>query len=444
MHAALRADAVVKAAVKKLKRIEQISTMKKLYNSLFLVALMAIATVAQINAQGITSPYSKFGYGLLGDGATGIQRTMGGVGYAMQDGKLVNAMNPASYAATDSLTFLFDMGLDLNQSWSQDGSEKGSAFGGGLDYIAMQFRIAKNMGVSAGVIPFSAVGYNYGKDIENGTDRRTGDGGINQLYVGYGIAPFKGFSVGFNASYMFGTTANSILASSTGASSTTLYERIMKVRDWNLQFGVQYTYKFNRRNRATIGIVYSPGKSFHGDTWGTYYDSQDKELSSTDTISMSGRYDQAATYGAGLSYTYNNRLTAEIDFTYQPWKKAKFSPLPSFDTDGTTLQFNDRWKVGAGLAFTPNPRGGFFKRATYRLGAYYNNDYMNIQGNGVRDYGASLGVSLPAPGGKTLVNIGLEYKHRYSSPTVMVKEDYLNITIGVTFNEMWFWQNKIR
>ena len=418
--------------------------MKKVYSTLFLVALMAIATVAQLNAQGITSPYSKFGYGLLGDGATSIQRNMGGVGYAMQNGKMVNAMNPASYAATDSLTFLFDMGLDLNQSWSQDGSEKGTSFGGGLDYIAMQFKIAKNMGMSAGVIPFSSVGYNYGKDIENGSDQRSGEGGINQLYVGYAIAPVKGLSVGFNAAYMFGTTVNDILASSTGAGSTTLYERIIKVRDWNLQFGAQYTINLNRKNRATIGLVYSPGKSFHGETWGTYYDSQDKKFQSTDTIGLGGRYSQPATYGAGLSYTFNNRLTAEVDFTYQPWKNAKFTPLPSFDTEGTTLNFNNRWKVAAGLAYTPNPRGGYLKRTTYRMGGYYNNDYMNIRGNSVRDYGVSAGVSLPVPGGKTLVNIGVEYKHRYSSPTVMVKEDYLNITLGVTFNESWFWQNKIR
>lgn len=418
--------------------------MKKVYSTLLLMAVMVIATVAQLNAQGITSPYSKFGYGLLGDGATGIQRSMGGVGYAMQNGKLVNAMNPASYAATDSLTFLFDMGLDLNQSWSKDGDDKGSAFGGGLDYIAMQFRVAKNMGASIGVIPYSAVGYKYGKDIDNGSDLRTGEGGINQLYVGYGIQPLKGLSLGVNASYVFGTTANSIYVTSTGAGSTTLYERIMKVRDWNLQFGAQYTKVFNRKNRATIGVVYSPGKSFHGDTWGTYYDSQDQKLTSTDTISMGGKYDQAATYGVGLSYTYNNRLTAELDFTYQPWKNAKFAPLPSFDTEGTTLDFNNRWKVAGGLAYTPDPRGGYLKRSTYRIGAYYNNDYMNIRSNGVRDYGASLGVSLPAPGGKTLINIGVEYKHRYSSPTVMVKEDYLNITVGVTFNEMWFWQNKIR
>ncbi|MGM9804076.1 MAG: OmpP1/FadL family transporter [Muribaculaceae bacterium] len=416
--------------------------MKKVYSLILLVALMTIATVSQLSAQGITSPYSKFGYGLLGDGATGLQRSMGGVGYAMQNGRIVNPMNPASYAATDSLTFLFDMGLDLSQSWSTDGEDSGNSFGGGLDYIAMQFPIAKNMGASIGVIPFSAVGYQYGKDIDNGTDNRVGDGGINQLYAGYAIRPVKGLSVGFNASYVFGTMVNDIYVGNN--TSTTLYERIMKVRDWGLQFGAQYTHEFNRRNRATVGVVYSLGKSLHGDTWGSYYDSQDNQLTNTDTISMAGNYEIPATYGAGVSYTYNNRFTAEVNFTYQPWKDAKFTPIPTFDTEGTSLNFNNRWKVAAGLSWQPDPRAGYFKRTVYRVGAYYNNDYMNIKGNDVRDYGVSAGVSLPVPGGKTMVNIGVEYKRRTSSPTVLVKEDYLNITLGVTFNEMWFWQNKIR
>ena len=89
-------------------------------------------------------------------------------------------------------------------------------------------------------------------------------------------------------------------------------------------------------------------------------------------------------------------------------------------------------------------RGSYGKRITYRAGAYYNRDYMNIRGNQVRDYGVGVGVSLPVPAGKTFVNLGVEYKHRESSPAKLVTEDYINITLGVTFNEMWFWQNKIR
>ena len=40
------------------------------------------------------------------------------------------------------------------------------------------------------------------------------------------------------------------------------------------------------------------------------------------------------------------------------------------------------------------------------------------------------------------INLGFEYKRRQTSPVKLVTEDYFNITLGINFNEMWFWQNK--
>ncbi len=105
-----------------------------------------LTSILSLEAQnGTMTPYSSYGLGVLRDGATSAQRTMGGVGYAMRSGRQINAMNPASYAAIDTLTFLFDMGIDLTslkQSEVVDGKTlKDSNFGGGLDYVTMQFPI---------------------------------------------------------------------------------------------------------------------------------------------------------------------------------------------------------------------------------------------------------------------------------------------------------------
>ena len=62
----------------------------------------------------------------------------------------------------------------------------------------------------------------------------------------------------------------------------------------------------------------------------------------------------------------------------------------------------------------------------------------------MKEYGVSLGFGLPAPGSKTVVNIGLEWKHRQGTPNALIKEDYLNITLGINVNELWFFQSKIR
>lgn len=404
-------------------------------------ALLIAAGAGSAGAQSSTSPYSKIGYGLLGENATGLQRSMGGVGFAMQNGRQINAMNPASYASVDSLTFLWDIGLDLTNVWAKENGVSGHAFGGGLDYINAAFKLAKHVGGSFGVVPFSSVGYTFGNKLENSsTETRIGSGGISEFYVGAAWEPVRGLSAGFNVSYMFGTIYNDSYVYST---STTLYERAMEIRDWNINIGVQYKMQLNPKDNLVIGLTYSPKKSFHGHTWGAYYDSnQDTEADTVGYTSMSGKYQKPNTFGVGLSYNHSDRLSAELDFTYQDWAKAKYTPLEGFES--SDLKFDNRWKVAAGVQYTPNPRGSYLKRMTYRFGGHYNHDYVNVNGNNVRDYGLGLGFTFPAPAGKTLVNLGFEWKHRYTKPTNLISEDYLNITLSVTFNEMWFWKNKIR
>lgn len=407
---------------------------------------MAIASMIGAQAETpTTSPYSRYGYGLLNDNASAAQRSMGGVGYAMNSGRQINVMNPASYAAIDTLTFLFDMGLDFTSIWSKEGDTSEKNFGGGLDYITMQFPLGKYMGASIGLLPYSSVGYAFGSEILNGTSSRQGVGGLNQLYAGVSGRLFKGFSIGTNISYLFGNLINDSYTV-TESNGTSLFERVMEVRDWHIQFGLQYSLDFDKRNRATVGVVYTPGKTLLGHAYGVYYDvNQDVENGTykADTVgytSLKGNYSLPDTWGAGLSYQWDNRLMAEVDFTYQPWSKAKYAGIEDFEN----MEFNDRWEIAAGLQFTPKLRGNYVQRIAYRCGAFYNNDYIKIGDNSVREYGVSVGFGLPTIAAKTVINLGFEYRHRQANPNPLIKENYFNITLGVNFNELWFWQNKIR
>ena len=400
------------------------------------MALGCGAALAQI----VTTPYSKMGYGLLSDNVSSIQRSMGGVGYAMRGGRIVNVMNPASYAHVDSLTFLWDVGIDLTNLWSKENDNKGYNFGGGLDYLTGHFKVAKGLGAAFGLLPYSSVGYSYGGTIDGGSETRSGNGGFNQLFVGVGYEPLKNLSVGLNFAYLFGTTTNTTMITST---SSSYFTRSMKIRDWNAQVGVQYSLPLaNGRDMLTVGATFQPKKSFHGDTWGTSYDTQDSKVDTVGMTSMSGNYEQPASIGVGLSYNVNRKLTIEADYTFQKWSTAKYQPISGFEPQA--MRFDDRWKIAAGLQYTPNKRGSYVGAMSFRAGAFYNHDYLNYSGNNIRDYGASIGVGLPAPNGKTTVNLGLEWRHRESSPTQLISENYLNITLGVNFNELWFWKSRIR
>ena len=138
---------------------------------------------------------------------------------------------------------------------------------------------------------------------------------------------------------------------------------------------------------------------------------------------------------------------AEVDLTYQPWEDAKSAPIVNENTGEVVFdntKFDNRWKIATGVQYTPKARGNYLQRITYRIGGFYNHDYVLVNGNNLCDYGLTAGFGLPAPKSKTVINLGFEWRRREASPNTLIKEDYFNITLGINFNEMWFWRNKIR
>ena len=411
---------------------------------------MGVASIIGTAHADVNTPYSMYGYGMIGDRATSMQRQMGGIGYAMQSGRQINVMNPASYASIDSLTFLWDMGANMNMQWSQDNTGKTHGYGGGLDYVTMEFPLSKYMGMSIGMVPVTQVGYAFGDDIKFGARQNQGNGGLTEAYAGLS-GRIKGLSLGVNVSYDFGTIQNDVYAtpiSNSQAGSQSLFEQVMQIRDWNIVAGIQYRQPINRYNTVTVGATYSPKKSFHGNTWLTLQDLTSD--SRPDTIAWSGmkdKYYSPQTFGVGLAYTHEkvHRIMVEADFTMQQWSDAPFSSLE--DESGQVvfqgMKFADRQKFAVGGEYTHNVRGSYFERMPWRLGAFFTDDYLKIDGNRMKEYGVSLGTGFAAPGGKTMINLGLGWRHRQTSPVNLLSENYFNIMVGVNFNEVWFFKRKI-
>lgn len=411
---------------------------------LFMAAGTAVAF-----AQNSTTPYSMYGYGILSDRATSMQRQMGYTGYAMNSGRQINVMNPASYAAMDSLTFLFDMGADVSILSQKEGDLKDRSTGGGLDYITMQFPLSKFMGGSIGLLPYSSVGYSFGTPVKHGALTNQGSGGINQAYAGV-AGKVAGFSLGLNFAYSFGNIINDHFASpQTGGQA--LVEHVMEIRDWDIWFGAQYTARLSRNDRMVLGVTFSPKKSLHGKTWVTTQETKmDSEPDTIASMNIKGNYYTPMSLGVGLSYTHDrtSKWSVAADVTYQEWSKAKYASMHEINNPNEIafkgMNFDNRIRYALGGEYVPNQRGNFFQQIAYRTGAYFNDDYIKIDGNRLREYGVTAGFGLPVPEGKTLINLGFEWKHRAGTPQKMISENYFNITLGINFNELWFWQRKIK
>ena len=88
---------------------------KKRYFSIIALCILTLTVFAQEAIQ-TNSPYSRYGFGTLTDQSGSNSKAMGGIGYALRNGFHVNPANPASYSAVDSLTFIFDLGMTLQNA----------------------------------------------------------------------------------------------------------------------------------------------------------------------------------------------------------------------------------------------------------------------------------------------------------------------------------------
>ncbi len=377
------------------------------------------------------TPYSQYGYGTLDDNATGNQRAMGGTGIGMRNNLQLNMMNPASYTAIDSLTFMFDFSIDYKASWYNEAGAKAQGQGGGLNYFAMQFRLGKNVAGSIGLTPVSHVQYTYGNRIANGTYTRAGEGGLSQAYVGVAYQPWKWVSLGINFGYMFGKIENSTQVAT--EPSTGGYYKIMSVNDFRLQAGIQFPIEINKKNNLTLGMTYTMGKPTLGTV--TAYATH----SDTTTTQMRDYYSMPHCFGAGISYTFDQRVTAAVDARYDMWKDAKFYN-PNTES---MMRMSNRMRFSGGVEYRPKLFSSrYVDYIRYRVGGFYEQSYIMVGNNHVREFGVTCGLGFPLSNDKSILNVSFEYSHRNGYPQHLLSEDHLAIVISMTFNEMWFWQRK--
>ena len=128
-----------------------------LFKRLINICLFCIVATAAMAQSGTNSPYTRYGFGQLSDQSFGNSKAMGGIAYGLRDGLHINAANPASYSAVDSLTFLFDAGMSLQNTNFKESGVKTNANNSTIGYIAIQFRRWERMGMTLGFLPYSIV-----------------------------------------------------------------------------------------------------------------------------------------------------------------------------------------------------------------------------------------------------------------------------------------------
>lgn len=399
-----------------------------------------------------SSPYTRYGYGILADQSFAAQRAMGGIGYGLRNSKIINPLNPASFSAVDSMTFMLDFGIKGQAVLFKDGSNKSTKYNASLEYLAMQFPLVKGLGMGIGIEPISYVGYQNGDTTRlNQLDglyyeSYNGKGGLNKIYSTLSYKISNRLSLGVKVGYMFGDVIHSRSVTPNLSNSFVLISGdTLRSAGLNYEFGLQYFHSAGKNRSIVIGAVYTPKTPMRANVMkgeSSYNSITGSIESSKDTVYTSLKFQFPETYAIGISYQNLNRLTLGADFQYQRWADAQYY--------NKTDSLLNRMKISIGLEYIPNALGhNFFSKLRYRAGANYSNSYFKANDwkyneSGYKEYGATLGFGIPMIDKRSFINLAFGYTFVRPELTTLVSEHYFKFTLSYTFNEWWFFKRKLQ
>lgn len=401
---------------------------------------MLFLTVQPSSAQnGINTPYSRYGLGVLSDQSVGHLKSMGGVGTGYRDRNVINLKNPASYSMVDTLTFMADLGFSLSYSNFQENGTTVNAGNAAVDHFAMQFRVLPRVGMTIAFLPFSNAGYDFSssqlvrRDMDGEvttTSYNVGTGGLRQFMGGLGWRPSEWLSVGANASFLKGDLTHSVqsISSSSNVTSRTL-TRSTSMSALKLDLGVQTTIKTGKsaNDRLVLGAVWSRFEGIDDNT-------TESDVHTTgDTISLTNAFALPDELAFGFSYFWKNKSIA-ADVAYENWSAARFF--------GQEYGL-DRIKASAGFRICPDATSkNLFARSSYQAGVSFAQPYYMVgDAKGPLEMGVRAGISFPVSSSynsMAYVHVSGSYQRIQPQCSGMISENCMMLSVAVSFMETWF------
>ena len=200
--------------------------------------------------------------------------------------------------------------------------------------------------------------------------------------------------------------------------------------DLTLGIGVTYNQKINLRGSQTL-YVRSVEAGINEENSVEYV---------IDTIvfekDKNASYTLPHAFGVGVSLQKNNRWTLGVDFNWADWS--------SFAKNGVSDPLQDSWSVAVGGEYIPSSTSisNYWTRVSYRLGGFYEQTYLNINGTSINKIGVSAGMTLPMPRSQSRVNLGLELGKCGTKSANLIQENYVKLTVGISIFERWFVKRK--
>ena len=403
-----------------------------------------------LNAQTIgNSPYAAFGIGDVKYDNTTDVNAMGGIStaYIWDFNNNFNFSNPAANKNLELTTIKVE-GTNENNFFKSDYDNsnvtKHSSY---LSNITIAFPISQKVKFGMGYQPYSSKKYSVliQEDLEDNVKRANifrGEGTLStvQAALSYQISPELG--LGFRTNFYFGNLYDINELTYSNAELINGYETKNKIKTFNFTLGSAYQKKFGTDRKLTLGATY---------TFGNTGEMETNYTNSTYFYSTGNQKENVSIVDEDFS-TDKNLIPMEFSFGAGYGRDAKWFVGTQLDyRKGETIQFlgqpftnQNSYKISAGGWYLPNYNNfrNYFSRVTYRYGAYYEKGNLSFNGTNINQFALTGGVTLPFENRSAArmsgIDLGLEIGKRGTLENNMIRQNFVNLRIGLNFADKWF------
>jgi len=400
--------------------------------------MLMVVTLTSYAQEGTSSPYSFYGIGIQKFKGTVENRSMGGLS-VFTDSIHANLQNPASFGELKLTTYA--LGTSYSNFKISNSTESSSGDNASLDYLAIGIPAGK-FGFGFGVIPLTSVGFQLNSvESDNSEQRFTGTGGLNKVFVAAGFKVNKNLSVGMDFNYNFGNIENKAILTRPTVQFDTREITNSDLSAFSVSLGVVYKRMITDKLELFASVVSTPSYNLTADSTRelssvlvttdgreTVIDRQETDLGNNDI-------DIPAEFKFGSGIGEKRKWFVGAEYTYLD--VGDYSNAV-FIQDNVAYENAAKFRVGGFYIPKYNSLTSYFKRVVYRAGIRYEETGLNINNTSIDEFGISFGVGLPVGRLFSNANIGIEYGQRGTTDLGLVKEDFFNISIGLSLNDKWF------
>ena len=181
---------------------------------------------------------------------------MGGIGTAVSVPGNLNFSNPAALTGLLFTTYSVGAINTLNELSDNETTQKNSVFS--ISYLGLGVPLGDKGGLTAGFRARSGVGYTmYATDATNELSTYTfeGSGGASSLFVAGGYQIFKGFSLGVEASFIFGSIEHLVTENQDNITYDSQEKSESALRGLETKLGIYYTTMLGKTKNLNFGMT---------------------------------------------------------------------------------------------------------------------------------------------------------------------------------------------